>query len=383
MPLPVRCLGSALAAAVFGAAGGIRLNSQEYDALESSGFLSNGNALEIRHGLAGRMLLSFCDSEILGRLPYSACLLAVHLSGSGGVAIPHWTGARLGNDILQAVHAVIYAEALGLPEVTFPREGGNLGELFDMPRTLSIIPNPDLQRRVRCSFHASSDFFDGSSCQGVRRQDYRRALLRYFKPRLNSAAREACSAEAEGFKGLTIHLRSGDLLHSEHKQSHFLPCAFHDLAIEAGGFQEVRVVTEPDMAHPCLASLKHRHADKLVRVQSQSLAQDACALMTAQHLEFGDSTFAQVFEMMNENVKNVSMPRLLAGGERQWYAAGTSGDPMGLLAPCGGEDDQGRSYSLYSVAGITEKRRAQERMAFLLSTPTSALHSVQACVGAV
>merc|ERR1719263_2251550 len=106
------------------------------------------------------------------------------------------------------------------------------------------------------------------------------------------------------------------------------------------------------MAHPCLSLLRSRHADKHITVQSRSIQEDACALMTAQHLEYGDTTFAQVLEMMNENVKDVAMPSMLAGGTHHWYAAGTSEDPMGLLSVCSEDSARARRYSMYSLAGV-------------------------------
>lgn len=372
-------LACALAVTLLGVmGGGIRSKSHEYDHLGSSAFLSMGDSSSREDVAGGNVMLTFCDSKVIGRLPYSACLLGSRLYGASGVAIPRWTGARLGNDILQAMHAIIYAEALGLPEVSFPSEGGNLQQLFDMPLKLSIVHNPELQRRVRCSFHTSSDFLDGSACEGVTRRDYRHALLTYFKPRLNAAARKACSAEAGGFDGLTIHLRSGDLRNSDHKQGQFLPCAFHELAIAAGSYKKVRVVTEPDLAHPCLPLLRRRHGEKL-HVQSKSLQEDACALMSAKHLEYGDSTFSQVLELMNENAKNVSMPSVLAGGKHEWYAAGTPDDPMGLMAPCAGDDEHGRTYSLYAVIGHEKRRRGNDRAAYMRSTPPADLRSTFAC----
>lgn len=278
------------------------------------------------------------------------------------------------------MHAIVYAEALGRSEVILPSENiNNLALLFNLPSKISIMENRALQSRVRCAFDTKADFFDGSACKGVEREDYRRAMLRYLKPRLNDATRKACAAESHGFSGLTIHLRSGDLLQMDHKQSQFLPCAFHELAIAAGNHTQVRIVTEADMAHPCLASLRYGHADKLVEVQSRSIQEDACAIMTAKHLEFGDSTFAQVLEMMNENVRDVAMPSVLAGGKTDWYEAGGANDPMGALTSCNGNDAGDRRYRLYSIVGENLKRKGRNGREFLQKTPASSLHSVQMC----
>lgn len=367
-------------AAVFSAAGGT-LFAGSHRFLDSGNFLhvdsvQSGGQHRLRDSNAP---FPFCDSQVAGRLPYSFCLFASRLLGTRAVTIPRWNGGRLGNNLLQVVHAIVYAEALGRPEVVLPRDGGHLESLFSMPKKISVVENLDLQHRARCKFDTTSDFFDGSDCIGVKREDYRRALLLYLKPRLNDETLRACAAESTGFSGLTIHLRSGDLLQLDHKQSQFLPCAFHDLVIAAGNYTEVRVVTEPDMTHPCLASLRDRHSDKLVTVQSRSIQEDACALMTAHHLEFGDTTFAQLLEMMNENVKDVSMPSVLSGGAHQWYAAGAADDPMGSLVSCNSNNMGSRRYNLYSVTGVDMKSKGRNRMDFLETTPSSSLQSVQMC----
>jgi hypothetical protein len=378
------CLTLAFASMNLKAVEGIRLDSQDVQ-LDSTRFLGAISQVHGQQSARGQGVWhSICNSEAMGRLPYSTCLFASSLYGRSGVRIRHWSGGRLGNDIVQLMHAIVYAEALGRPEVILPHKGGHLAELFDMPAKLSIRENDDLQHRARCSFGVSSDFFDGSACKGIRRNDYRRALLQYLKPRLNSAAKKACASEGQGFAGLTIHLRSGDLLHSDHKQGRFLPCAYHDVAINTGSFKELRVVTEPDMAHPCLEPLQKRHADKLVLVQSGSIHQDACALMTAQHLEYGDTTFAQVLELMNENVKDVAMPRMLGGGARDWYSVGSAEDPMGLLSQCpsgttANDAFSKRRYTLYSAADVRKIRQGQDRTNFLVMTPASSLHVEQVC----
>jgi hypothetical protein len=112
------------------------------------------------------------------------------------------------------MHAIVYAEATGGSEVILPSVSKHLPALFDLPLKIPIAKNLDLQARARCSLQYFGYFFkdDPPACTGVRRHDYRRALKRYLKPRLNAATKKTCAAEGAGFPGLTIHLRSGDLL---------------------------------------------------------------------------------------------------------------------------------------------------------------------------
>lgn len=299
------------------------------------------------------------------------------------MVISGWNGGRLGNELFQVMHALVYAEATGAREVILPSNSRNLDKLFDLPLKIPIAQNPDLQIRVRCSLQHTGYFFKehaDSFCTGVRRKDYRRVLKLYVKSRMNNATKTMCAAEGSGFPGLTIHLRSGDLVHADHKQGRFMPCSYHDSVIAAGDFKNIRIVTEPDLSHPCLAALHARHRGKNVIVQSKSIQEDACALMNAQNLDLGDSTFGDTLEMMNENVREVCMPKVLGGGANGWFEVGSEEDPMGSLAVCPSDgciahrlDGNDRKYSLYHVDGRKELRSLEDKSSFLLSTPVSSL----------
>jgi len=123
-------------------------------------------------------------------------------------------------------------------------------------------------------------------------------------PYLIDEARDTCKQEALHTNlELVIHLRSGDLLNrttGSHGKARFAPCSFFNVLIEQEiKFERVRVITEPDLQHPCLKYFAKR---KEVTVQSKSLAADACALMNADYLGFGaESTFSAGLSLFNQN----------------------------------------------------------------------------------
>lgn len=316
---------------------------------------------------------------------------------------PHvksWNG-RAGNNVVQLMHAIIYAEAGGYHAVDLPPPAGHnafdaagsLDHLFDLPPRLFIDANPDLQKRVHCDSTTCKDpKFYWCTCQGTTHTDYRRALMKYLKPKMNNATRTACGAYGHGFRGLTIHLRSGDLLSSSHPQAHFMPCCFHDKVIAAGGFEDVQVITEPDLSHPCLLPLRKQHPK--IKVQSKSIQEDACALMTAQHLEYGISTFPLAMAAMNENLKSVSMPGEGNGEEAIPGRVGAESDAWGTLGDCGKPNANSTvAYTLYSAEGVgmlpygndsspahpLNSAQWQRQVEWMRSSPASSLHWRTSC----
>merc|ERR1719221_674612 len=135
---------------------------------------------------------------------------------------------------------------MGKTYVGYPKHGP-LMDVFDLPTTLKIKPNPEIKNRAKCTELQKVDF-KGPSCEGVSHEDHARVLLKYVTPHLNADARAACKFEAsQNVRELIIHLRSGDLLENEHHfQSTFAPCSFFHKVIHEQKFRNVRIVTEAD-----------------------------------------------------------------------------------------------------------------------------------------
>eukprot|EP00928_Gymnodinium_smaydae_P032032 TRINITY_DN23318_c0_g1_i2.p1 TRINITY_DN23318_c0_g1~~TRINITY_DN23318_c0_g1_i2.p1 ORF type:complete len:390 (-),score=40.53 TRINITY_DN23318_c0_g1_i2:2-1102(-) len=313
---------------------------------------------------------------------------------SNTVTITKWFG-RTGNNLEQLAHAIIYAESIGAQRLvlpTVPKKRG-IHELFDLPDAISIAPNASLRMNVSCSNARDGDatlFY--MRCVGAKRSDYKHVLINYVKPYLRPEAKAACAKDGKGFDGLTLHLRAGDLLDSKHPQARMLPCSFYGVVLRELGFTKLRLVSEPGKPSPCLQVLQ-RDKSVQVQLQSGSLAEDACALMTAQHLTYGLTTFAEAMALLNENLQSVAVPSLTYAGEGRDATFGSEGDPFGALGSCSDSHERVRllvngtfgkenalsgktKYMLYNIAGFSHTRVGAEKISYMLRTkvPVTSKH---------
>jgi len=285
------------------------------------------------------------------------------------VRIPVWF-ERLGNNLHQLFHALVYAESEGISRVMIP-EGGRVRELFDLPRVIfvqpGLLPKPD------CNW--SDDFFYQTCNLGFYKADFRRALLTYVKPHLKQDVQEVCESKAEEEPELVIHIRGGDLhsRHELHPQSRMPPCSYYRHLIDAHHFQSVRLVVE-DGDHDLYCGRQLLGAFKnstsvVVRQTDHSMISDACALMTSQYVSFGLSTFPESLSMMSDKLKKVYVPALKANGKGMDILYGSDHDMAGTL-DC---DDSYRSkcgndfieYVLYDIPGLKEKRKEADKAAYI------------------
>lgn len=245
----------------------------------------------------------------------------------GSVVISRWIG-RIGNNLHQIVYAIFMAKLSGMERVMPPR-GGPISKLFDLPKSITIEPDSDFRARASCSSLNHQYYY--VQCTGATRADYTRVLQEYLVPHLNSESRDACKQEASNSeRELVVHLRSGDLL-TKYIGQPMAPCSFFDALINReNGFRRVRVITEPDLRHPCLQSIAKTGVN--TTVQSESLAADACALMHADHLAIGaDSTFSGALSWFNTRPVTIYDPfgkcrrprraeeRICPSGKRSMY----------------------------------------------------------------
>lgn len=228
---------------------------------------------------------------------------ATILVGNGSAAIPFWYG-RLGNNMQQVSNAILYCLIAGIPTLKLPSGKSSFGTIFDSVEEIVIRPHHNLH--VQCTF--SQSFFS-HSCSGVNRKLMRTLMITHLAPLFTDDVQSACSAERkQPFPGLTIHLRSGDKLGKA--MAYWLaPCSAFEKIIGDGGFRSVRIVTEPDLSHPCIKSLPTKLKSVSFQVQSESLAKDFCALTEARHLATsGDSTFSNEVALMNDELRALYQP---------------------------------------------------------------------------
>jgi len=214
--------------------------------------------------------------------------------------------------------------------------------------------------------------FFGIKCNGVRRSDYTNVLRTYLLPHLSDEARAACKREELTSENrrpeLVIHLRSGDLLNptskdANGKKGRMAPCSFVDKVLEdAQDLERVRIITEPDLKHPCLPILVEHGA----LVQSESVAADGCAFMYAEHLLFGaKSTFSEALSLFNPNPVIVY-------------------DPFGCVHH--GTTDtcpRGRGHAIkYCIPDMDQARSVESKMDWVIKYPRKNIYSEGAqCFG--
>jgi hypothetical protein len=271
------------------------------------------------------------------------------------VTFPSFYG-RAGNNLHQVAHALFIAETTEAKAVVLPMPGESLSLLFDLPERIEVRADPEFRSRVQCWFQNPNLYW--AHCDGVKRSDYVRVFRQYILPFFNKSGQEACQAEARNTRReLIIHLRSGDLLeNSNHPQAKFAPCAFFEKVAHDFKFNHLRIITEPDMAHPCIKYLQRVHPD--VIIQSKTYVEDACALMHARHLALGAmSSFSQSLNRFNAE-------------------PGMHYDPFG---PCGDENTTELTCTMmrsikYCVKGFDQTRTGQDKFDWMLHYGESDIH---------
>mmetsp|Transcript_51806 Transcript_51806/g.138217 ORF Transcript_51806/g.138217 Transcript_51806/m.138217 type:complete len:347 (-) Transcript_51806:170-1210(-) len=226
--------------------------------------------------------------------------LADEIRENRTVHVPMCYG-RMGNHLYQFARLAFFAEVMNATAL-FPRRNSCIMDMFAFPERLEVLrSDPEFLSRVHCDVDGS---WDGVHCTGQKRSDYVRVFRQYVLPYLVQEGQEVCDVEAGNTRReLTIHMRSGDLLiHTDHPQSRFAPCVFFEKVAHDFNFTRLRIITEPDMAHPCIGALQRSQSPFDVTVQSKSKVEDACALMYAKHLALGSiSTFSIMLSRFNPN----------------------------------------------------------------------------------
>jgi len=280
------------------------------------------------------------------------------------IVVDKWYG-RVGNNLHQIVHAIFAAKMSGKSRVYTPLDwtflDGTIRQLFNFSDHFDIVNDEEFRHRVFCQERKKTHFFM-IKCNGVRRSDYTNVLLTYLLPHLSDEARAACKREEATSENrrpeLVIHLRSGDLLNPTvgWQEGRMAPCSFVDKVLEdSQGLERIRVITEPDMKHPCLPILVEHGA----LVQSESVAADGCAFMYAEHLLLGaKSTFSEALSLFNPNPVTVY-------------------DPFGCVHH--GTTDtcpSGRGHAIkYCIPDMDQARSVESKMDWVIQYPRKKIYS--------
>ena len=113
---------------------------------------------------------------------------------------------------------------------------------------------------------------------------------------------------------LIIHLRSGDMrpfackgecafLPNNYVEQALIPCSFYGVAIRRFKVNHIRVITESDMQHPCLAGIRDQNPH--ATVQSSSREADAAAIIHASNFIPSASWFSYSMINLNSEVQKI------------------------------------------------------------------------------
>jgi len=283
--------------------------------------------------------------------------------GHGQTVVRHFFG-RMGNRLLHLTMAILLAEEFGHKMVKLaPALGEGRGiEVLHLPRVLHLDQR-DKKRSLACSRTHGSDWI--FQCHGANKGEFRRVMTRYLVPLMTNETKTACAKERSSFNGLTVHLRSEDLMWSNHAQARFAPCSFFDKVIHRFDYQAVRIITQPGEEHPCIAELRRRHPTVNLSNQSKSPTEDFCALTNARDLAVGSfSTFSLAAELLSDQVANLFLPGDCTCGNA---TDGVAEPPFAVKNWC------------YHVEGLLTKRNRSEKLHYLLDTPISSIKETGVC----
>jgi hypothetical protein len=230
------------------------------------------------------------------------------------VTITNWYG-RIGNNIIQIVNAILFCQANGYKTLKLPADMKSLNKLFDIPNEIPIVKKTlDDNVKLTCQWNPPYMHWFFGRCMSMTKGMFKSTLEQYLVPHFTNSTLTACHKEhLTPFMGLTIHLRSGDTsrqsMHTS--QTAYASCSFFEKVVYDQKFKDVRVVTEADLSHPCIPFLRTRLPEMGVPVhfESNSVEQDACALMNAKYIAVGSwSTFSQTLELLNDRITKSFLP---------------------------------------------------------------------------
>jgi hypothetical protein len=290
------------------------------------------------------------------------------------VRVPVWYG-RLGNNLHQLFHAIVYAESQNITLVKIPQRPTTLNEIFDLPAEFSV--HPRFSSDSKCTF--DKKFFFEYCEVGYKKEDFRRALLTYVKPHIKQNVNSACQSKLKAQNDLVIHLRGGDLaVSAKHPQSRMQPCSFYSYLIATHNFSSVTLVVE-DGEHDqfCREYIltAFNGSTVLVKETDHSLIDDVCTLLTSQYITFGLTTFAESLAMMNEHVKKIYVPAVKFNfnnfkKERRVddVQYGSKRDMSGALECDGSFSSCTKGfieYALYDIPGFAQIRSSASRTEYV------------------
>lgn len=235
------------------------------------------------------------------------------------IVINRWSG-ELGNNLIQIANASLLAQKnnasistpthgflqtqkrfLTSPSIAQPSYDNII---FTAQILLNDLRSPTgLLRPVNTFFRTFFYQFDTSPFQ-FKLSDYRNILSQLAPDLIPYTVDPRIHDET-----LVIHLRSGDAF-APHAHMAYVqpPLSFYQAVIKASNCQDIVVVTQSDLANPCVAALQQSFPN--LRVQSGTLEEDVNTILSAKHLVAGVSSFSLALAFCSSHLRHFYVPRL-------------------------------------------------------------------------
>lgn len=256
------------------------------------------------------------------------------------VRVTKWN-ANLGNNLAQLMHAFWFAKVHEARTVELPAPSPHFEQVQAEARSQPILKDRQMlalgsvepvEPSVRGGKHCDSaagvvwdkktGVFSGRfwpyqthiSCPAVSPQQHRAVMQQYVRNLLSAELRMCLRETASEEDVLTIHLRGGDLFQGgpdsiANPMIWWSPtCSMYRKIIAEGEYRRVVLVTSPERAHPCLKWLQDafKEVEEVeVTVQSASLLEDVCKLMSARNLVLAYSTLSETLALLSERVRRL------------------------------------------------------------------------------
>jgi len=257
------------------------------------------------------------------------------------MSIITWSG-RLGNHLHQIGHAMMAARLAGTRTIYLGKDLRNFAEeksLFTWGDSieLDVSSHPVNQssrwkvcyeKGIKSYQKPGGGFMGGfwdTFCRASPAAEYRALMMQNIKTRMTPELRSC--ADQNGPEGdaedlLTIHLRGDDLWAPETAPAAFWdkqpatpyvwgqpPCSMYEKILNEakGKYKRMLIVTSPDKRNPCIQRLQEsaKRRNMGIRIQSDTLLKDSCALLQAKHMVLSFSTLPESLVLMSSRIKTI------------------------------------------------------------------------------
>tara|TARA_Y100000389_G_scaffold69863_1_gene66560 strand:- start:561 stop:1337 length:777 start_codon:yes stop_codon:yes gene_type:complete len=208
------------------------------------------------------------------------------------LTISSWFG-RLGNNILQIIRAIYFAEINGHTLVRFPKHS------YLTESTIQLSSVNDSLANVSNNFFYLKDF--GLSNPSIKHMKdiFQKYIADIFIIKKNDSIQEH-----DDINTLYIHFRGGDNFLPNNNNPLYVqpPLCYYTNII--GNYSKIKLICE-DSSNPCIQELlKFKHVEYI----SGSLYEDLLLFMKAKHLCIGLGTFGLLLFFMNDTIEKLYIP---------------------------------------------------------------------------